>query len=87
MGAGCGGGSEWCVCLCPFFHFFVAAGGDCACEGCFDELGCESEEFLVSVFVDVRDDLSLCVCWICVSGVHERAGDSDFADCFEFVCV
>ncbi len=58
MRAGCGGGGGGgCVCLCPFFHFFVAAGCDGAREWCFDELGCESEEFFVSVFPDVMNDL------------------------------
>ena len=41
----------------------------------------------MSVFVYVRDDLSLRESWICFSGVHDCAGDSDFADCFKFVCV
>ena len=50
-------------------------------------MGCESEEVFVSVFVYVRDDLSLCVSWICFSGVDDCAGDSDFSDCFEFVGV
>ena len=57
VGSGCGGGGCGCVCLCPFMHFLMAACGDGACEWCFDEVGCESEEFLVCVFVDVIDDL------------------------------
>ena len=80
----CGGRG---VCVYPFFHFFVSSCCDGAREWSSDELGSESEEFFVSVFVDVRDDLSLCVSWICFSGVHNCAGDSDFADCFKFVGV
>ena len=59
-GRGCGCG---CGCGCgrvgvgPFFHFFMAAGGDGACEGGSYELGCESQEFLVGVFPDVVNDL------------------------------
>ena len=65
----------------------MALGCDGSRGGCSDELCCESEEFFVSVFVYVRDDLSLCVSWICFSGVDDCAGDSDFSDCFEFVGV
>jgi len=59
MRAGCGNGSG-SVSVYPFFHFSMAARGDGACEWSFDELGCESEEFFVCVFVNVRDDLLGC---------------------------
>ena len=57
MWAGCGGGGREIARVYPFFHFTMAACGDGACEWCFDEFGCESEEFFVCVFVDVLDDL------------------------------
>ena len=39
------------------------------------------------VFANICDDLRLRVCWVGVSGVCECAGDSDFADCLQFVCI
>jgi len=52
-----------------------------------DELGCESEQFLVGVFTYFCDDLRLRESWVDVSGVCKCAGDPDFADCLEFVSV
>ncbi len=39
------------------------------------------------MFAYICDDLLFGVCWVCASGVFECAGDSDLADCLEFVCV
>ena len=61
--------------------------GDGACCWCFDEFGCETEEFLVCVSLDIADDLGLGVSWVCVCSVFDTALDADGADCFEFVCV
>ena len=52
-----------------------------------DELGCESEQFLVGVFAHFCDDLCVRESWICVFSVGECARDADFADCLEFVCI
>ena len=70
-----------------FHHVFVLFLCDGACGGCSDEFSCESEQFLVGMFANICDDLRLRVCWIGVSGVCKCAGDADFADCLEFVCV
>ena len=82
-----GGGCSGRVCLCPFFHFFMATGGDCACEGCFDELGRESEEFLVCVFPYVVNDLLGGECWVCFGRVFDGAMDADLSDRLELVCI
>ena len=71
----------------PLDHFFVFF----SCEGArcvrSDELGCESEQFLVGVFTHFCDDLCVRESWVDVFGVGNCAGDTDFADCLEFVCV
>jgi len=75
------------MCFDPLCHFFVSLPRECARCGCSDELGCEPEEFLMRVFAYICDDLVFGVCRVCVSGVFDRARDSDLADCLEFVCV
>ncbi len=65
----------------------MAVGCDGACCWCFDEVGCESEQFFVCVFFDIVEDLLMGVSWVCVCSVFEAALDADGADCFEFVCV
>ena len=75
------------MCCDPLCHFLVSLVREYARRGCSDELGCEPEEFFVGVFADICNDLLFGVCWVCASGVFECAGDSDLADCLEFVCV
>ena len=39
------------------------------------------------MFAHFCDDLFLCESWVGFSGVGKCAGDADFADCLEFVCI
>ena len=39
------------------------------------------------MFAHFCDDLFLCVRGVGFSGVGQSAGDADFADCLEFVCI
>lgn len=61
--------------------------GDGACCWCFDELGCETKEFLVCVFFDIAHELCVSVSWVCVCCVFDASLNTDDAYGFEFVCV
>ena len=71
----------------PFLHFFMATDGDGACEGRLDELGRESEEFLVCVFPDVVNDLLGGECRVCFTRVFDVAMDADLSDRLEFIGI
>ena len=71
----------------PFFHFFVFFLCDGARGWCFDELGCEFDEFLVVNFADFRDDLCVRESWVCVAVVGVRAFHSFDSDRLELVSV
>ncbi len=68
-------------------HFAVPLYCNAVCGWSADELGGQSQQFFICVFPHIGNDLCLSESGVSVFGVSECAGDADFADCFELVCV